>query len=66
MLKINSKIPLFAMLVSLLFISCARPKINQEMLSNYIVDSQSKECIQCRVILPKIKSKNENRWSGTL
>jgi len=61
MLKINSKIPLLALVVSLLFVSCASKKISQEMLTNYIVDSSSTECIQCRVILPK--SKTRNKWS---
>jgi len=62
MFRINFKIPLFALVVSLLFVSCASKKISQEMLTHYIVDSTSTECIQCRVILPK--SKTRNRWSA--
>ena len=62
MFRINFKIPLFALVVSLLFVSCASKKISQEMLTNYIVDSSSTECIQCRVILPK--SKIKNTWSA--
>jgi len=62
MFRINSKIPLLALVISLLFVSCASQQINQEMLTNYIVDSGSTECIQCRVILPKTKIKN--RWSA--
>ena len=64
MLKINLKMSLFAMLVSLLFTSCASSKINQEMLSNYIVDSQSKECVQCRVTLPKNKKRGNTLWES--
>ena len=59
MLKINSKIPLLALVVSLLFVSCSSKKMDKNIFTNNVADANYKNCIQCKSssILPKSRNK---------
>ena len=67
MLRINSKISLFTLIIPILFASCATtPKVNNPKRESSVHFAKSNRCIACQSTIVLPQTINKHRWRSTL